>query len=83
MKMGTTPPDYAVVEPFPHFPTAWWFLAVYVCDVVVATVFLLAVWISPYGYIMKVKFNQKACCKLQGKAVNTACWATIQPEGLL
>ena len=22
------------------------------------------------------KFNQKVCCKLQGKAVNTDCWVT-------
>ncbi len=76
VRMGITPPEYAVVEPFPKFPTAWWFLSVYVRDVWSRLSSLLAALTSTYGRILKIDSTKKVCRKLQGKAANTASWAT-------
>ena len=76
VRMGVTPPEYEEVGSFPKFPTAKWFLAVYVRDVWSRLPSLLAALTSTYGKILKVDSTKKVCRKLQGKAANTASWAT-------
>ncbi len=75
-RMGVTAPEYAMVEPFPKFPTAWWFLSVYVKDMWSRLPSLMAALTSTYGRILKIDSTKKVCRKLQGKAANTASWAT-------
>lgn len=67
MRMGVTPPDYVAVGAFPKFPTAKWFLAVYVRDVWSRLPALLAALTSTYGRILKIDSTKKVCRKLQGK----------------
>ena len=76
VRMGVTPPEYAQVGPFPKFPTAKWFLAAYVRDVWTRSPALLAALTSTYGRILKIDSTKKVCRKLQGKAADTASWAT-------
>ena len=72
MKHGV--PHYQEAAPFPPFPTARWFLAVY--DVWNRLPSLLAAATSTYGSIPMVDSTKKVCKKLQGGAANTASWAT-------
>lgn len=74
--MGVTPSEYAQVGPFPKFPTAKWFLAAYVRNVWTRLPALLAALTSTYGRILKIDSTKKVCRKLQGKAADTASWAT-------
>ena len=74
--LGLPPTEYAEAPPFPFFPTAQWFLAVYVRDVWSRLPSLLASLTSTYGSIIKIDSSKKICKKLQGAAVGTASWAT-------
>ena len=75
MQFGTTT-DYEPPPPFQPFPSKEWFLAVYTRDVWAGLPSLLAAATSTYGSILKIDSTKKICRKPQGKAANTASWAT-------
>ena len=74
--LGLLPPEYPEAPLFQRFPTAKWFLAVYVRDVWSRLPSLHALLTSTYGCILKIDSMKKICRKLQGAAVDTASWAT-------
>ena len=74
--LGLQVPEYAEPPRFPQFPTAQWFLAVYVKDVWARLPSLLASLTSTYGCILKIDSTKKNCKKMQDAAAGTANWAT-------
>ena len=75
-RQGIEPPEYSEAPPFPRFPAAQWFLAVYVRDVWSRLPSLLASLTSTYGCVLKIDSSKKICKKMQGAAVDMANWAT-------
>ena len=71
-----TVPHYQKTLEFPFFPTAQWFLAVYVWDVWSILPALLVAATSAYGSILKIDSTKKICKKFQGAAADTANWST-------
>ena len=71
---GTT--DYEPPPPFHLVSLKEWFLDIYTQDVWARLPSLLAATTSTYGSILKIDLTKKICRKLQGKAANTASWAT-------
>ena len=74
--LGLQIPEYSEAPLFQRFPTAQWFLAVYVRDVWARLPSLLASLTSTYGCILKIDSTKKNCKKMQGAAAGTANWAT-------
>lgn len=69
-------PQYEEVPPFPAFPKAQYFLAVYVRDVYRRLPILLAEATSTCGSIIKIDSTYKVCKKLQGSDAHSANMAT-------
>lgn len=76
VRLLQTAPQYAEAAPFPPFPQARWFLAVYIRDVWQRLSELLAAATSVHGSILKIDSTKKVCRKLLGAAAKTANWAT-------
>ena len=74
--LGLPPIEYPEAPAFPFFPTAQWYLVVYVRDVWSRLPSLLTSLTSTYGCILKIDSSKKICKMLQGAAVGTASWAT-------
>ena len=74
--LGLPRTEYPEAPAFPFFPTAQWFLVMYVRDVWSRLPSLLASLMSTYSCILKIDSSKKICKKLQGAAVGTASWAT-------
>ena len=74
--LGLHIPTYEEAPPFPIFPTAKWFLAIYAKDVWSRLPELLAAATSTYGRILKVDSTKKVTKELHSREANTASWAT-------